>query len=119
MKVIITESQFNSKIRERLIDSLVDKTEVGDIKRAKSFVDKYKYYAQIKYPFYDEPFEIKFNHSEEYTFGMPGLYTLQNWFLMIGVDIDKSFKESEELRGFYLDKLGIKLKGIIDNYLNK
>lgn len=117
MKVIITESQFNSRVRERLIDSLVDKTEVDDITPSKR--SKYKYHGYINYPFSEEEFNLIFNNSEDYTFGMPALINLQNWFLMVGVDTEKSFKEAEELRSFYLDKLEVKLKGIIDNYLNK
>jgi hypothetical protein len=117
MKVIITESQFNSRVRERLIDSLVDKTEVSYIKPMKG--DKHKYYGYIKFPFNEHPFNISFNDSNDYTFGFPALINLHNWFLMVGVDTDKSFKEAEELRSFYLDKLEVKLKGIIDNYLNK
>ena len=50
---------------------------------------------------------------------MPALINLQNWFLMVGVDIDKSFKEAEKLRNFYLDKLEIKFRGIIDDYLSE
>lgn len=120
MKVIITESQFNSKVRERLIDSLVGKTEVDDIRSIRSFVviEKYKYLGKIKYPFHDEQFDIRFNNSEDFTFGMPSLYHLQNWFLLVGVDIDESFKEAEKLRTFYLDKLEVKFKKIINDYLN-
>ena len=117
MKVIITESQFNSKVRERLIDSLVNKTEVDDITPTKG--SKYKYHGYINYPFSEEGFDLTFNNSEEYTFGMPALFNLRNWFLMIGVDVEESFKEAEKLRNLYLDKLEIKFRGIINNYLSE
>ena len=117
MKVIITESQFNSKVRERLIDSLVDKTDVDDITPTKG--DKYKYHGYINYPFSEQEFNLNFNNSEDYTFGMPALINLHNWFLMVGVDVEESFKEAEKLRNFYLDKLEIKFRGIIDDYLSE
>ena len=63
-------------------------------------------------------YDISFNNSEEYVFTMPPLYNMKNWFLMIGVDVDESFTEAEKLRTFYLDKLEVKFKKIINDYLN-
>ena len=116
MKVIITESQFNSKVRERLIDSLVDGTKILHIGKRK--YDKYKYHGHVYFPFSDNSYDISFNNSEEYVFTMPPLYNMKNWFLMIGVDVDESFTEAEKLRTFYLDKLEVKFKKIINDYLN-
>jgi len=117
MEVIIKESQVTNKIYDKFIDMLVDNTEVYDATKFK--YRDYEYVAFIKYPYYDNPYNLLFNDEESYNFTTPGRYNLKNWFLFIGIDMDELPHLCEKLWLVYLDKLGIKIKSFIIEYLNK
>lgn len=117
MKYIITESQLNEKIYDKFLDMLVDRTTIFGGRRHK--YDKFKYVAHIKYPYSDNPYDLAFNTSEEYTFTSPGRYNLKNWFEFVGVDMDKDYKLAESLWKIYLDKVQEKVKLYIDDFFSE
>ena len=117
MKYIITESQLNSKIYDKFLDMLVDRTEIFGGRRFT--YNKFKYVAHILYPYSDNPYDVAFNSPEEYTFTSPGRYNLKNWFSFIGVDMDEEPKLGEKLWHSYLDKVQEKVKQYIDDFLSE
>jgi len=117
MKYIITESQLNSKVYNKFLNMLVDKTEIfGGMYYE---YNKYEYAAHIKYPYADNPYSLSFNNPESFTFTSPGRYNLKDWFLFIGIDMDESPKLCEELWNDYLDKLQVKIQDYIREYIDR
>lgn len=117
MKYIITESQFENKVYGKFLDMLVDKTELFGGKKFK--YNKYGYSAHIRFPYSDNSYDLAFNSPSEYTFTSPPRYGLKDWFLFIGVDMDEDYKSGEKLWNLYLDRLEIKVKEYIKNFLDK
>ena len=116
MKFIITESQFNFRIYDKFLNMLVDKTKIygGDEFQH----GKYDYSAEIKLPHADTPYLLSFNNSEEFTYNSPGRHRMNDWFGLIGLDMDESPDLCYDLWVMYLDRLDIKIKDYINNYLN-
>lgn len=116
MKFIITESQFNFRIYDKFLNMLVDKTKIygGDEFQH----GKYDYSAEIKLPYADTPYLLSFNNSEEFTYNSPGRHRMNDWFGLIGLDMDESPDLCYDLWVMYLDRLDIKIKDYINDYLN-
>ena len=117
MKYVIKESQLNEKLYDRFLDVLVDRTVIFGGRRHK--YNKFKYVAHIQYPYSDNPYDLAFNASDDYTFTSPGKYNLKNWFTLVGVDMDKDKELYENLWRKYLDKLNIKVIFYINDFFSE
>jgi NRPS condensation-like uncharacterized protein len=117
MKYIITESQLNSKVYDKFIDMLVDKTEILNCQYRE--YRGFDYVANIKYPHTDDPYILAFVDTEEYEFTSPSRYSLKDWFQYIGVDIDESPYLCKTIYEDYLDKLREKIVDYINEYVNR
>ena len=118
MKLLLTEGQYGelkSKMYDRFLDFLVRDTEIfGGMEYEYS---SYKYVAHIKFPYADNPYTMSFNSPDSYTFTSPGRYNLKSFFMLVGVDMDEEPKKAEKLWDMYLDKLEVKAKRYIKEFL--
>lgn len=119
MKLILTEEQYdelNLKIYGGLIDMLVKQTKIFGGKQLG--YNKFDYTAHILFPYSENSYDLAFNSPSEFTFTSPARYGLKIWFLMVDVDIDKEPKKAEKLWNMYLDKLEVKIKDYIKNFID-
>lgn len=117
MRIIITESQFKSRIYDKFLNMLVKETKIFGGKKHKYM--KYDYTAFIKYPFSERlPLDLAFNNTEEYTYTTPGGFSMEKWLKLIGINMEESMELGYELWKRYNDMLEDKIKNYIKNFLD-
>lgn len=119
MKYIITETQFKLKVYDKFLDMLVNETKIFGGKKYKYM--KYNYVAFIKYPFSKNatPSDLAFNSPDEFVFTIPGGFRMGEWVKLIGIDAEKSMELIDPLWKEYSDRLELKIKKYIDDYINQ
>jgi hypothetical protein len=111
----IQYSEIKSNIYDRFIDMLVKNTSFSD---DVDFNDNQNVYVTyIKFPFYDDGYELKFKHSESWSMNVPPRYHLENMLMVVGVDSNEDPKIAEAIFLEYIDRFGIKVKDFIKQFM--
>lgn len=119
MKIILTEQQYTdikSRIYDRFIDVLVNDTIFSDVEDYHNS-NKFKYITYVKYPFFDDEYELLFRNSESWVLGVPARYHLENMLMVVGVDSNKTPKIAQAIWEEYIDRLEIKIKDFLKEFI--
>lgn len=117
--MILTEQQYTdikSRIYDRFIDVLVNDTIFSDVEDYHKS-NKFNYVTYVKYPFFEEDYELLFKNSESWVLGVPARYHMENMLMVVGVDSNKTPKISQAIWEEYIDRLEIKIKDFLKEFI--
>jgi hypothetical protein len=107
-------SEIKSNIYDKFIDLLVKNTSFSDV----SYSDgDYDYVANIKFPFYDESYVLKFNNSNSWNMRGPARYHMEQMLMVVGVDSNSDGNVIEAIWEEYVDRLEIKINDFIKQFM--
>jgi len=112
----IQYSEIKSNIYDRFIDMLVKNTSFSDVYDYTNG-EMYDFVSHIKFPFYDDGYELKFKNSESWTMNVPPRYHLEQMLMVVGVDSNEDPKISQSIYLEYVDRLEIKVKDFIKQFM--
>jgi len=106
--------EIKSNIYDKFIDLLVKNTSFSDV----SYSDgDYDYVSNIKFPFYDESYVLKFNNSNSWNMRVPARYHMEQMLMVVGVDSNTDRNVIEAIWEEYFDRLEIKINDFIKQFM--
>ena len=117
----IPYSEIKSNIYDRFIDMLVKNTSFSDVYESDMDYNAniiYDYVTYVKYPFFDDEVELKFDNSESWTMNVPARYHLYQMLQVVGVDSETDPNIAEAIWIEYINRFEIKIKDFIKQFMD-